>query len=57
MQCQVLTKRIENFKGADAYILDTINRIVNLPTAKYYGPRTVTGVSVLLNNIVFNTLK
>jgi hypothetical protein len=52
----MLTYKINNFRGADSYIVETIERIVSLPEKKEIEVTNLRQVSVLLTKIAFNSL-
>jgi hypothetical protein len=55
-QYEMLTYKINNFRGADSYIVETIERIASLPEKKEIEVTNLRQVSVLLTKIAFNSL-
>lgn len=55
-QYEMLTSRINNFRGADSYIVETIERIASLPEKNEVKVTNLRQVSVLLTKIAFNSL-
>lgn len=51
-----LIKRINNFKGGESYIVDTIHGVASLKREKEIQVRNLKDVSILLTKITFNIL-
>jgi hypothetical protein len=51
-----LIKEINNFRGGESYIVDTIDRIATLKKEKEMEVKNLRDVSILLTKITFNIL-
>jgi len=51
-----LIARINNFKGAESYIIDTINKVKNLPRETNLEINSLRDVSSLLVKIAFDMI-